>query len=143
MKKRLLTAILFTLTLVGIGITLPSCDDDNGPGYFYDTALLGDWQLYQINGAIVGGTQVNYLSFRNRGNGYYYYYERGYPYRERISYWCALGYNTDTITITYADGQTSTMNYWLSDNGTALWMSWNTYQGTYTYMYRLTYNLPY
>lgn len=147
MKKILLSAILMACALVGVGVILPSCDDGNGytpsGNYFYDRNLIGDWALYQVNGSTVGGSQVNYLTFSGGGNGYYYYYQNGFPYSERISYACAYGYNTDSITIRYADGQTSTMNYWFSNGGRSLWMSWNTYSGTYTYQYRLTYSIPF
>lgn len=135
------------LAVCGVtGVTLTSCDDGNQyypSGYFIDSDLLGNWQLYQVNGQYVQGTQVNYLTFSSRGRGYYYYYNRGVPYSERISYWCASGYNNNSITIQYADGQTSTMNYWFSDNGRSLWMNWNTTSGTYTYVYRMVYSIPF
>lgn len=146
MKKILLSMLLCVLGTIGGGLALSSCSDDDdwypGGGYFYDIDLVGYWKLYQVNGVRVQGTQVNYLDFVGRGSGYYYYYDNALPFTERISYYCSSGYSTDNITIQYANGQVSTMDYWFSDNGRSLWLSWNSYSGTYTYLYRLTNGVP-
>lgn len=146
MKKTLLTITMTLVALLG-AIGLSGCGDDDGTwgdNIYYDPALRGSWQLVQVNGQNVGGYDTNYLTFYGRGSGLYYFFSNGYLVREQTSYWCAEGYTRDTITINYADGQTSTMNYWFSAGGSSLWMQWQTLSGqTVLYRYVLVSSVPY
>lgn len=131
-----LLAIMAVIMAGALGVT--SCTDGYYPpgpvnGY-YDPSLVGDWELVQINGYTIRPSQKNYMCFYGGGNGQYYYMQHGFPYAENIYYWCqSNGYGDRTLTITYSDGQVSTMYYWFS--GSSLMMQWNTGTQTVTYRY--------
>lgn len=147
------TPLVVALVALLAGLTFTSCIDDDGwypyppNGWndtFYDSDLTGSWQLVQVNSRPVGGTDSNYLYFNGDGRGWYYYYDRGRFYRERMAYWCEDFYygNGDyELNMQYENGQSSTMTYWFTGSNT-LWMRWNTSQGMVTYMYRYVDYIP-
>lgn len=145
MKKRWMSVLRLTVVAAGLAMTLGSCTVDGwGPlpptgwNTFYDQRLNGKWQLVQANGRPVTGYAVNYMAFYGSGSGMYYYYSQGYPYRERMAYWCQQGgsvSNQYEINIQYEGGGASTMNYWFTDGGSRLWMSWMDGGSTVTYVY--------
>lgn len=151
MKKTFTKILLGMLMLIGMSVSLSSCDDDYwypdapmGWDTFNDQRLTGNWELMQVNASPVDRYDVNYLRFNGSGRGRYYYYDRGELYGERIAYWCQRGYgsNHNQINIQYENGQASTMDYWFSNNNNVLWMSWRTDRGTVTYLYQYIDNLP-
>lgn len=140
-KQQIMKKLLQFITIVSLAVMtatgLTSCDDGYYPGPpngYYDPALVGDWELAQINGNTVRPSARNYLCFYGGGSGEYYYMQNGYPYSEGISYWCSNnGYGDQTVTINYSDGQMSTMYYWF--RGSSLMLQWNTGGQTVTYRY--------
>lgn len=150
--KKLYTLLLSLIAITSVGM-FTSCDDGwvpgpgPGPGNdFYDGALNGFWELYQVNGSIVAPDRINYLEFNGNGRGWYYYYRNGAPLEERISYWCQYSGNSTSdyqINIRYENGSAATMAYWFTHNGNYLWMQWYAYnQGTTTYVYRSVSGFP-
>lgn len=143
--KRLIQLIAITALMV-IGATcFTSCDDGHYPpppptpgggGSYYDPALYGDWELIQIDGIAIRPYERNYMCFFAGGGGEYYYMMNGYPYAEDIYYWCGTdGYGDSIVTITYSDGQTSTMYYWFEGNSLLLqWYTGNNRPVTYRYL---------
>lgn len=144
---------LLALAAILASLSLTSCDDgwEPGPppGYsdFYDSALIGLWELVEINGAAVPPDRVNCLEFNGNGRGWYYYLERGVPYEEHMSYWCQIsnnGYSDYQVNVSYSGSTPTTMNYWFTHGGNYLYMQWYTYShGTMTYVYRSVSSLPY
>ena len=114
-RRHALTAAGVILA-AGLSFTLTGCAIDVGwnptPPHgwnstFYDQALDGCWRLESINSQYVGGYDVNYLYFNGDGRGEYLYY----------------------------DHSPTTMNYWFTDGGDALWMQWRNSYGLQTYVY--------
>lgn len=140
---------LRTLTLAGAALlalaSLSSCDSgnddywwgDDGSNAYYDSNLLGTWQLIQINGQAVSPLQTNYMEFQSGGRGYYFYYSAGLQATQRLIWVCQAGYYRDTITVRYQDGSQSSMNYYFTEGRNYLYLNWTTYNGAqYTYCYR-------
>ncbi len=120
---------------------LTSCDGyigyDPGPQIYYDRALVGTWELVSINGGGVSRYDRNWLSFSGGGVGTYYYYSNGVPYRERVDYWCEVGYSGyDYLYLSYSGDQPDRMQYWFTNGGTFLWTEWMTSQGRVRYGYQ-------
>lgn len=150
--KRLTTLTLALIALFST-ISFTSCIDDDGwypmppngwNSTFYDRDLIGQWQLVQVNSQPVVGTKTNFLQFNGNGRGWYFYYDHGALYRERMAYWCEdfyYGQGYYELNMQYESGQSSTMTYWFTGRNT-LWMRWNTSQGTVTYMYRYIDSVP-
>lgn len=140
MRKNLLRMSLLTLVaIVSCGL-FSGCDDYYGPDYgygpeFYDSDLIGTWELISINGGGVSPGERNYLQFIGRGRGNYYYYSGGVPYRESMSYWCEDAYSSTYLYLSYSGSRPEAMRYWFSGNLT-LWLEWHTVQGRVTYGYQ-------
>ena len=143
MKKSLqLTLMLAVVALSGL---FTSCYNDWGapqrPVNFYDSRLYGYWQLVQINGYAVSGNDTNYLYFNGSGNGVYYYFQNSRRYKEGLQYWCQDGYYDSDyeINILYQSSYNpSTMNYWFSNGGNALYIQWYDYSSRHTVTYLYT-----
>ncbi len=140
---RLLIAAILCL---GSCAAFTSCNDDDwDDGYsygYYDRDLIGTWELVQINGEIISPANANYFSFYGNGNGTYYAHRNGVQYSEPISYWCSDTYASQYITINYASGSESQMQYWFSNAGRSLWMQWLTTSGLVTYRYEIISGVP-
>ena len=146
--------LLISVTLAMLcAISFTSCDDGWDPGpppgpgnNFYDNALTGYWELYQVNGQVVDAFDVNYMQFNGNGRGWYYYYRNGAPYEERLSYWCQYSGSTTSyyqVNIRYENGSASTMSYWFTHGGNYLWLQWYaSSHGTVTYVYRAVNGFP-
>lgn len=144
--KQLVRTISMAAIAIVAALSIASCSDgdddywwgpDNSNNY-YDSNLMGTWQLIQINGNNVTAGQTNYLRFTGKGSGYYYYYSGGLRSTQRIAWVCTAGFNRDTITIHYQDGTTSTMNYYFTAGADYLYLNWTTYTGqqmSYCYRY--------
>lgn len=152
MKKHLYTfSLLAMLMAAGSSVALTGCgefDDDDywpfnpppgwGSNYFYDTRLVGVWELTQYNSQPVGRYSVNYMEFYGGGRGEYYYYDDYELEDEDMAYFCQQSGSTTTsyqINVQYEEGGMSTMAYWFTDGGSRLWMQWQTGGQTQTYIY--------
>lgn len=146
-RRHALTAAGVILA-AGLSFTLTGCALDVGwdptPPYgwnstFYDQALDGCWRLESINSQYVGGYDVNYLYFNGDGRGEYLYYNHGRPCVENTAYWCQRsnsGGSYYQINLQYESSYSpTTMNYWFTDGGDALWMQWRNSYGLQTYVY--------
>lgn len=136
----------FTLILLGlVALLVSSCSNEyvGPPGHSYDPSLVGIWQLTAANGNPVTGYKVNYIQFYAGGTGYYYYYAGGQPYKMRLVY--AMNYQPhwNSLYITYADGQSSSMRYHLSPSGSRLYMRWYDHGQLVSYTYTLVNDVPY
>lgn len=146
MKKIFHTRLVSFFALIvalGFSFSLTSCDDDDyywdvpSNGYI-DRALVGTWELVQIDGMAVTGYDQNYFSFRSDGYGQYGYYYNGAPYTERINWWCEYGSGVNNWLMIQYPNQTAEQIYWLSDGGNSLWMQFTDASGrviTYRYAY--------
>lgn len=112
-----------------------SCDDD----YYYDSDsyLVGAWELIYADGRYVSGTATNYLQFYNNGTGWYYYYERGVPYKMALNWSVDVWSNSSVLYIAYADGSRVSMNYWYNSNATRLNCAWQSGSIMHQYVYQL------
>lgn len=143
--KSLLALVLCLVTFS----TLTSCDDDDywypANGGYIDSALVGSWELVQIDGKYVPQANANYFSFGNNGYGNYYYYDRGVLYREPINFYSETGnYGNAWLIIDYSDGSSAEQQYWFSDRGRSLWMQFTDYRGYLTtYRYEYVSYVPY
>ena len=91
--------------------------------------------------------EANYLEFYGGGRGRYYEYDDwGNLYAERTAYWCrdVYGSPAGVLTRVYENGDRLDMNYWFRDSGYGdeLWLQWNDYYGTQTYVYEYTDRVP-
>lgn len=145
----------FLLPLLGLmlaataSVTLTGCDDDGywpyyppagwGSNYFYDSRLIGDWELTTSSIAPVGPGDVNYMEFYGGGHGRYYYYTGGRLESEEMAYFCqeadGPGSGRYQINVQYEDGNSSTMYYALSNGDNSLMLRWRAGGGTETYVY--------
>lgn len=133
-----------TAIAIMAAISFTSCDDGDdywwGPNdnnQYYDSNLIGTWQLVEANGQAVTPSDTNYLEFLTGGRGYYFYYTGGIQATQRTLWVCNAGYYRDSVTIRYQDGRQSTMNYWFTDGANYLYLQWRTANGNqYTYVYR-------
>ena len=134
--KKLHTLLLMMAAVLSLSLT--SCDDDYyyGPGYNYDSDLIGTWELFQANGYPVTGYDVNWIEFYRNGNGTYYYYDHGQGYEMDLRYDVDFYYSTSKLYISYADGSNVTADYWFNNNRTYLYMSWYSGSQPMTYVYR-------
>lgn len=140
MKKSL--SFFIMAMILGISLSLTSCIVDYGPGgygNYSDSRLTGFWQLVQVNGVAITGTNVNYMYFNGQGNGNYYYFQNNRRYTERLQYWCTAsnGYYQDyelNILYQYSSSPTS-MTYWFTNGGNALYMQWYENGRPQTYLY--------
>ena len=85
--------------LTGLCATmLTGCADDDdwpygppngwGSNYFYDSRLVGQWELEYYNGNEVSSYDTNYMDFYGKGHGRYYYYSNGRLLSEDMAYFC-------------------------------------------------------
>lgn len=124
-------------------LTLVSCGNDPWgppePVNFTDSRLTGYWQLVQVNGMAVTGTEVNFLYFSGNGNGLYYYFQNGRRYYERLQYWCQNSINSMTqyqVNILYESSYNpTTMNYRFYNGNNSLYLTWADRNGLTTYLY--------
>ncbi len=143
--------------LTGLCATmLTGCADDDdwpygppngwGSNYFYDSRLVGQWELEYYNGNEVSSYDTNYMDFYGKGHGRYYYYSNGRLLSEDMAYFCqerGPGSDLYQINVQYENGQASTMNYALSNGGDSLTLQWRS-GGVYnTYIYSRVYSVPY
>lgn len=126
MKKKLLLSLSALLMLVMSScIQTPSWNQPT----FYDSRLYGYWELVQINGYPTTGYDVNYMYFNGNGAGLYYYYDRGYRYDERLTYYCTKtgysgGYNELVIQYQNSYNGPTAVDYYFSNSGNVLYMEW-------------------
>lgn len=102
----------------------------------YDRDLIGAWELYQADGAPVYGYQVNWLEFFRDGRGTYYYYQNGDQKSMGMTYKIKWSDNKNDMNINYADGHTSSMQYWFNTNRSYLYTQWDEEGISHTNVYR-------
>ncbi len=155
MNKKYFRLIWMSVLAVMMSAGLSSCiEDDWFPyeppaynDYYYDQYLNGTWRLCEANGIPVRYDEANYLEFYGGGRGRYYEYDDwGNLYAERTAYWCrdVYGSPAGVLTLVYENGDRLDMNYRFRDSGYGdeLWLQWNDYYGTQTYVYEYTDRVP-
>lgn len=143
--KKLLTLIVGIAMVLGMSMTLTSCESDDywydGPGWdngFYDRNLTGFWELVQVDSHAAMGYDKNYLFFDGRGYGTYFYWERGSRYEMPTYYDCQYsnsGTSDYQMNLQYGNGYPTTINYWFTNGGLTLWMQWREGGRVITYVY--------
>ena len=140
MKKHLLLPIL---AMFFLAIGLSSCDDTPPPPPPFDPTyndyyLVGQWDLVQINGKPVTGFSQNFFDFYSDGSGWFYYWDNGTQYKELISWYCYDMSHSQVLVVNYQYGGSLECNYYFSNDGYYLYLTWYEYGRPMTYVYEFT-----
>lgn len=108
MTRTLLNKTIGILAVILLAVTASSCSDDD----YYDSPLVGNWELYSVNGIPVYESEVSEFSFYSDGTGTFgqygpdglwnqYYIQWSTSYGPGSSYQLNVYTSTDTWQYTY------------------------------------------